>query len=60
MTRTASSSQRRRAKTDVEDMNSAVVALRQKLFESERRKARLWGEMVDLKGKTEEIKGRLN
>lgn len=53
MTRTASSSQRRRAKTDVEDMNSAVVALRQKLFESERRKARLWGEMADLKGKAE-------
>lgn len=53
MTRTASSSQRRRAKTDVEDMNSAVVALRQKLFESERRKARLWGKMADLKGKAE-------
>uniref|UniRef100_A0A1Y1KHU5 Uncharacterized protein n=1 Tax=Photinus pyralis TaxID=7054 RepID=A0A1Y1KHU5_PHOPY len=60
MTRTASSSRRRRNKADVKDMNSTVEALRQKLFESERRKARLWEKMADLKGQAEEIKGRLN
>lgn len=34
MTRTASSSRRRRARADVEDMNNRVDSLRQQLYES--------------------------
>lgn len=60
MTRSASSSRRRRARADVEDMNDRVDSLRQELFESEQKKAILWGKMTSLKGQVEEIKRRSN
>ncbi|KAK8912649.1 hypothetical protein VCV18_012328 [Metarhizium anisopliae] len=59
MTRTASSSRRRRARADVEDMNNRVDSLRQQLYESEQKKGRLWQKMGDLMGQVEQMKGRL-
>lgn len=57
MTRSASSSRKRRTKADVIDMNDAVDDLRERLNKSELKKLRLLQKMNELKSRENELEG---
>ncbi|GAB0134979.1 hypothetical protein EsDP_00003331 [Epichloe bromicola] len=60
MGRSASSVRRNRDVADTEDMNERADYLRQRLFEIEQSKARLWLKIAELQEKEAELKQKLN